>query len=106
MVQRFVGGDDFVNLRDAMDRLFSESFAIGPARAFWSAGSNHNGNSRVNLPLDVYATDSEVIVIATVPGVDPDDIELTINQNTVTIRGERQECCVLGRGEERDLVYS
>jgi HSP20 family protein len=88
MVQRFVGGDDFVSLRDAMDRLFSDSFAIGPARAFWSAGSNNNGNSRMNLPLDVYASDSEVIVIATVPGVEPDDIELTINQNTVTIRGE------------------
>jgi HSP20 family protein len=29
-----------------------------------------------------------VIVIAAVPGVEPDDIELTINQNTVTLRGE------------------
>lgn len=88
MVQRLVGGDDFVSLRDAMDRLFSESFALGPARAFWSAASNGSGNARASLPLDVYASDSEVIVIAAVPGIEPDDIELTINQNTITIRGE------------------
>jgi len=83
-----LGTDDFVSLRDAMDRLFSESFALGPARAFWSAAANTNGSARANLPLDVYANDSEVIVIAAVPGVEPDDIELTINQNTVTLRGE------------------
>src|SRR4051794_11232703 len=88
MVQRFFGGDDFVSLQDAMDRLLSESFAIGPARAFWSAGANTNGSARVNLPLDVYANDGEVILIAAVPGVEPDDIELSINQNTVTLRGE------------------
>jgi HSP20 family protein len=88
MVSRLIGSDDFATLRDAMDRLFSESLAIGPARGIWSSVTNGNGGARTNLPLDVYATDSDVFLIAAVPGIEPGDIELTVNQNTVTFRGE------------------
>jgi HSP20 family protein len=88
MVNRLIGGDEFVSLREAMDRLFSDSFAVGPARSLWSAANGTNGSARISLPLDVYATDAEVVVIAAIPGVEPEAIDLTINQNTVTIRGE------------------
>jgi HSP20 family protein len=84
MVNRLTLADEFVSLRDAMDRFVSDSF---PSVAFRGLQSG-NGTGRFNLPLDVYASDGEVIVIAAVPGIEPDQIELTINQNTVTIRGE------------------
>ena len=34
------------------------------------------------LPLDVYATPDEAIVIAAVPGMSPEDLEITYTQNT------------------------
>jgi HSP20 family protein len=86
MVNRMTLADEFVSLRDAMDRMFSESFPAGPFRSLW--GPFANGSGRFNLPLDVYGSDSEIVVIAAVPGIEPDQIELTINQNVVSIRGE------------------
>jgi HSP20 family protein len=86
MVNRMTLADEFVSLREAMDRLFTESVAAGPFRGLW--GPVTNGTGRMNLPLDVHASDNEITVIAAVPGIEPDQLELTINQNTVTIRGE------------------
>jgi HSP20 family protein len=77
--------DEFVSLRDAMDRVFNDA-AIAPFRGFWSGGWG-NGTGRMPLPLDVYATKDEVVIIAAVPGIQADQIEITINQNTVTLSG-------------------
>jgi hypothetical protein len=66
MVTRFPVAEEFVSLRDAMDRLLSESFVGGPFRAFWSPSGN--GAGRMPLPLDVYATSEELYVIAAIPG--------------------------------------
>lgn len=76
--------DDFVSLRDAMDRFFSDNMASSPFRGIWS-GAGPGG--RMPLALDVYGTKDEVVLIAAVPGLGPDDIEITINQNTVTLSG-------------------
>ena len=86
MVSRFPVAEEFVSLRDAMDRLLQDSFVGGPFRSFWSAAPN--GAARMPLPLDVYATGEEVFVIAAVPGLRPEDIEITINQGTVTLSGK------------------
>lgn len=43
------------------------------------------------LPLDVYQTDSEIIVQAFVAGVRPDELQITITRDTLTIKGKRQE---------------
>jgi HSP20 family protein len=86
MVTRFPVAEEFVSLRDAMDRLLSESFVGSPFRGFWSQVANTSG--RMPLPLDVYATADDVVVIAAVPGLRPEDIEITINQGTVTLSGK------------------
>jgi len=71
-----------VSLREAMDRLFEDSFT--PARR------QENGNERMwRLPLDAYVTTDEIIVLANMPGVKPEDVEITIEGDTLTIRGER-----------------
>lgn len=86
MVNRFPStvGDEVVSLRDAMDRLLADSFVGSPFRSLWSASPN---TSRASLPLDVYATADEVVLIASVPGLGPDDIQLSVNQGTVTLSG-------------------
>jgi HSP20 family protein len=37
--------------------------------------------------LDVYATPDEAIVIAAMPGLNPQDLEITYTQNTLTLSG-------------------
>lgn len=39
------------------------------------------------MPLDVYATPEEAIVIAALPGLNPQDLEITYTQNTLTLSG-------------------
>jgi HSP20 family protein len=74
-----------VSLREAMDRLFEDSFT--PARR------QQNGNSgerMMRLPLDAYVTPEEIVILANMPGVKPEAVEITIEGDTLTIRGERQ----------------
>ncbi len=71
-----------VTLREAMDRLFEDSFT--PTRR-----RDQSAAQIWRLPLDAYVTAEEIIVLANVPGVKPEDVEITIEGDTLTIRGER-----------------
>ncbi len=42
-------------------------------------------------PVDVYETDSEVVVKAELPGVKKEDIDVTIKENAVHLKAERKE---------------
>ena len=71
---------DFVTLRQAMDRLFEEAM-VNPSRGW-------DGQRGGYLPLDIYTTPDAIVIRASVPGVNPDDVEVTVEGNTVMIRGE------------------
>jgi HSP20 family protein len=73
---------DVVTLREAMDRLFEDSYA--PARR-----SAENGQRHFRLPLDAYVTPEEIVVVANMPGVKPEDVEITLEGDTLSIRGHR-----------------
>ncbi len=75
---------DFMTLREAMDRLFEESF-VGPRRREWLAPTE------ATLALDMYQTEHSVVVRTAVPGVKPDDIDITISGNALSISGETKE---------------
>lgn len=83
MVNTFPFGSDFVVLRDAMNQLLEDSFVLtrGPR-----AGGSASQTARP-LPLDVYATNDEAVIIAAVPGMNPSDVDVTIDQNVVTLAG-------------------
>ncbi len=72
---------DMVSLREAMDRLFEESFL----RPGFLGG---NDSASVLMPLDMYETQDEVVVKAAIPGVKPEDIEVTVTGDLLTIKGE------------------
>lgn len=74
---------DLLTLREAMDRLFEDSFIRTGTR--WITP---RGDARCELPIDVYTTDEELVIIASVPGVSPEDVQITIEGDTLTIRGE------------------
>lgn len=75
-----------VSMRDAMDRLLSEAASPGMFNSFWPLGGNEGGRSL--MPIDAFANENEVVVLAAIPGVDPDEIEITIEKNTVTLSGQ------------------
>lgn len=81
-VMRFDPFREMISLREAMDRLFEESF-LRP-RVEWET----SGTRRYTLPVDVYTTDNEIVVQASLPGLKPDEVEINLEGDTLTIRGE------------------
>ena len=73
---------DVVTLREAMDRLMEDSYA--PRRQM---ANNHD--RRFRLPIDAYVTPEEIVVLANMPGVKPEDVEIMLEGDTLTIRAER-----------------
>lgn len=41
------------------------------------------------LAVDVYQTDEDIVIQSTIAGVKPEDLDITVERDTVTIRGER-----------------
>jgi len=74
---------ELVTLRQGMDRLFEDSF-LRPSLA-WRVIPREGV---IQLPVDIYSTEDKVVIRAAVPGVDPDDVEITIEGDTLTIKGE------------------
>jgi HSP20 family protein len=70
---------DLLSLRQAMDRLFEDSF-VNPRT--WQFGEGQL------VPVDVYATTDDVLVEAILPGVKPDEVEITVEGNTLSISGD------------------
>src|SRR5574341_1202354 len=74
---------DLLSLQDRMNRLFEESLARGTAK------QPEERPSQWSPSVDILETETEIILLAEVPGVDLDDIELQIRDNVLTLRGER-----------------
>lgn len=73
---------EMMSLREAMDRLFEDSF-LGPRWApFWPTGDGGN------LAIDMVETDDNFVVTSAVPGVKPEDVDISIIGDTLTIKGE------------------
>ena len=71
---------DMLTMRQAMDRFFDDDFR--PFR--WLAG----GFDGPALPLDVTADSDTVTIEAALPGIRPDDVDITVENGTVTISGK------------------
>jgi HSP20 family protein len=80
-IERWYPFTDIMTLRQAMDRLFEESF-VRPSRTLGT-------NGQVTAPaLDIYQRPDEVVVKAALPGVKPDDVNIDITGGILTIKGE------------------
>src|SRR3954466_5786609 len=69
-----------ISLRDAMNTLLQESF-VRP-------GGLSAPNSHAALPLDVSETEDAFVVKASLPGIKPEDVQVTVHGDTLTLRGE------------------
>ncbi len=73
---------EFVTLQDRMNRLFRDSF--GDVR--------EEGLTTTTFapPVDVYEDEHSVTLKIEVPGIDEKDIDVRIENNTLTVHGERK----------------
>ncbi len=60
----------------AFDRIFDDAFFRPMA---WG------GNVEARLPLDVTSSEDAVVIEAALPGIHPEDVEITIHQDNLTI---------------------
>jgi HSP20 family protein len=80
-ITRFDPFGEMVTLRQAMDRLFEDSF-VSPLTL-----RSYNGEAAAPA-LDVHQSADEIVVSAALPGVKPEDVDITITGQTLSIRGE------------------
>ncbi len=71
---------ELMTLRQAMDRLFDDTMF----RPF----SGVAGTEYARLPLDVRSTADALLVEASLPGIKPEDVEITVENGTLTIKAE------------------
>jgi len=73
---------EMMTLREAMDRLFDDAFT----RPF---SLNREGGSTWSSPaIDMYQTDNDVVVKAALPGFKPDEVQINVTGDILTIKGE------------------
>jgi len=68
-------------LQDQVNRLFNEGFEHAGEESSLSAWSP---------AVDIYETEHELVVKADLPEVDPKDLDIRVENNLLTIRGERK----------------
>ena len=74
---------EFSTLQDRMNRLFRESF---------TEGGHEEALTTTNFapPVDVYEDEHNVSLKIEVPGIDEKDIDVRLENNTLTVHGERK----------------
>lgn len=78
-------GDPFVDLQREMNRMFDDVF-----RGFGVTASDGDGGAIVAPRIDVDEADNHIQISAELPGVPQDAVEVTIDDDVLTIRGEKR----------------
>jgi len=81
-IERWDPFRDMRSMREAMDRLFRESWG----RPFDSRLPDWAGD----IPIDVAEKGNDFVVRATIPGVRPEDIQINVQGDRLTLRAENQ----------------
>src|SRR5678815_4011597 len=79
----FLARRDFSTLQDRINRIFQESV---------NRGGSDEALTTSNLapPVDVYEDEHNITLKIEVPGIDEKDINVSIENNTLTVHGERR----------------
>ena len=75
---------EFVTIQDRMNRLFRDSYGNNEGR------EESLSNTSFAPPVDVYEDEHHVTLKIEVPGIEEKDIEVRIENNTMTVHGERK----------------
>lgn len=81
-VSRWDPFSEMTSLHDAMNRLMESAFV--------SPGSTGGTAELMPVSMDVSETENEYIVQASLPGMHPDEVKISVVGNTLTLEGERK----------------
>lgn len=73
---------DLVSIRDSLDRLMDDRFS----QAFTDLAGPRTYSA--SIPLDMYEKNGELVVKTDLPGVKPEEIEVNIKGDRLSIKGE------------------
>ena len=76
---------EMMTLRGAMDRLFDDAFT----RPF--SLTREGGSTWSSPAIDMYQTDNDVVVKADLPGIKADEVQINVNGDVLTIKGETKQ---------------
>ena len=74
---------DLVTTQDRLNRLFNETMGR-------FVGSEGIRSGAWVPPVDIYETEQNIVLKAELPGVDPKDVEATVHEGTLYLKGERK----------------
>jgi HSP20 family protein len=74
---------DLRTLQEEVNRLFSSNLTRG-------FGEEGIGRGAWNPSVDIYENKDHIVLEAELPGMKQEDFELTVENNVITLRGERQ----------------
>jgi len=84
----------FTNLDELKDGLDSKSKKDISIDSFDTPKQEDNWfteDYEGQLSVDVYQTDDEIVIKSTIAGVDPEDLDIFLNDDLLTIRGKRTQ---------------
>jgi HSP20 family protein len=77
-IVRYEPYSNFFKVRNTLDRMYEESF--GPAR--------DNAAEEFRLPVDAYVTENDIVIQASLPGVAPEAVTISVEGDSLTISAE------------------
>jgi HSP20 family protein len=78
---------DLMSLQERMNRMFDESYR---GRGQQSSEDDWALGGSWAPAVDIYEQDGNIVMKAELPGIDPKDVDIRLENNTLTLRGERK----------------
>ncbi len=79
--------DPFLELRRIHNRLYRQRLAFNPVVN--TAGNGADGREW-SIPLDIVQEEDKYVVRASLPGIDPENIEVSVDHGVLTIKGRTE----------------
>lgn len=96
MLSRIMNVDPVMEMR-SMEDMFNRMFGHP------MPGTMNRELQVATLPVDIYERDNQLVIRAAVPGVKPEDLDVSVENNVLTIRGETRS--EFDQGGENTKVY-
>jgi HSP20 family protein len=82
-IVRFEPFRDLLTTQREFDRLFKEAFSP-------MSGETEVSTRSWAPPVDIYETEDAIVLKAELPGIDPKEVEVRVEDNTLYLKGERK----------------